>query len=127
MDRQQIGKDAEKKALAYLKKQKLKLINHNFSCRFGEIDLIMTDHEQLVFIEVRQRSHAHWGGASHSVDKRKQQKLIKTAAYFLSRNSRYNNTTCRFDVIAFEANTSDRSGDSCPIWYKDAFRPEATF
>ncbi|MDO6562875.1 YraN family protein [Amphritea sp. 1_MG-2023] len=127
MDRQQIGKDAEQKALQYLKKQGMKLIDKNFHCRFGEIDLIMRDRDQLVFVEVRSRRHRQWGGASLSVDFRKQKKLIKTASYFLSQQKGSNLPICRFDVIAFEANQDNGSGDSCPVWYKDAFRPEATF
>ncbi|WP_299200275.1 YraN family protein [uncultured Amphritea sp.] len=127
MDRQQIGKDAEQKALSYLKQQGLKLISKNFHCRFGEIDLIMQDSEQLVFIEVRSRRHSNWGGAVLSVDFRKQKKLIKTASYYLSQQKSSNLPVCRFDVIAFEAKQDNGSGDSCPVWYKDAFRPEATF
>lgn len=127
MDRQQIGRDAEQRALSYLIQKGLKLINRNYHCRFGEIDLIMQDKEQLVFIEVRSRRHRHWGGAGLSVDFRKQKKLIKTASYFLSQQKSSNLPVCRFDVIAFEANKDNGSGDSCPIWYKDAFRPEATF
>jgi len=127
MDRQQIGRDAEQRALNYLKQKGLKLISRNYHCRFGEIDLIMQDGGQLVFIEVRSRRHTHWGGAGLSVDFRKQKKLIKTASYFLSQQKSSNLPVCRFDVIAFEANRENGSGDSCPIWYKDAFRPEATF
>ena len=127
MDRQKIGKDAEQNALNYLKKQGLKLIEKNYRCRFGEIDLIMSHNNHLVFVEVRSRRHQQWGGASSSVDYHKQKKLIKTAGYFLSQQKSSNLPICRFDVVAFEANKDNGSGDSCPIWYKDAFRPEATF
>lgn len=127
MDRQQIGKDAEQRALRYLKQQGLKLVKQNFHCRFGEIDLIMRDRDQLVFVEVRSRRYQQWGGAGLSVDFRKQKKLIKTASYFLSQQKSSNLPICRFDVIAFEANQDHGSGDSRPVWYKDAFRPEATF
>ncbi|WP_428035566.1 YraN family protein [Amphritea sp.] len=127
MDRQQIGRDAEQRALIYLKQQGLTLISRNYHCRFGEIDLIMQDREQLVFIEVRSRRHSHWGGASLSVDIYKQKKLIKTASYYLSQQKSSNLPICRFDVIAFEAKQNNGSGDSRPVWYKDAFRPEATF
>ncbi|SER17457.1 putative endonuclease [Amphritea atlantica] len=127
MDRQQIGRDAEQRALDFLRKNGLKLINRNYQCRFGEIDLIMRDRKQLVFVEVRSRRHSNWGGAGLSVDYHKQKKLIKTASYYLSQQKSGNLPVCRFDVIAFEANRDNGSGDSCPIWYKDAFRPEATF
>lgn len=127
MDRQQIGKDAEQSALHYLMQQGLKLIERNYHCRFGEIDLIMRDKDQLVFVEVRSRRYRQWGGAGLSVDFRKQKKLIKTASYFLSQQKSSNLPICRFDVVAFEANQGNGSGDSRPVWYKDAFRPEATF
>ena len=127
MDRIRIGKDAEQQALHYLWHQGLQLITQNYLCRFGEIDLIMLDNRQLVFVEVRSRSHSHWGGATASVDPRKQRKLIKAAGLFLSQQQQFSNLPCRFDVIAFESDKGISSGDSCPIWYKDAFRPEATF
>lgn len=127
MDRQRIGKEAEQAALQYLQRQGLLLIQQNYLCRLGEIDLIMQDQQQLVFIEVRKRSHRAWGGAVASVDYHKQQRLIKTANLFLSQHRQHRDKTCRFDVIAFESDSCISSGDSCPIWYKDAFRPEATF
>lgn len=127
MDRQKIGKDAEQDALTFIQQQGLKLVTANYRCRAGEIDLIARDLKTLVFIEVRARSHQQWGGASASVDQRKQRKIIKTAAHFLSSHSAYRNTPCRFDVIAFERMPHSGTGDSCPVWYKDAFRPEATF
>lgn len=123
MDRQQLGRDAEKAAEHFLRAQKLKLIQRNFHCRFGEIDLIMRDGSALVFIEVRKRLHQGWGGASASVDRRKQQKIIHSAEFFLSQHPEYGKLNCRFDVIAFEGSIKAHGGgDSPPIWYKDAFR-----
>ena len=127
MDRQMIGKDAEQKALKFIEQQGLNIITTNYHCRLGEIDLIARDKKTLVFIEVRARSHQQWGGASASVDSRKQRKIIKAAAHFLSKHQAYRDSACRFDVIAFEAKPHSGTGDSCPVWYKDAFRPEATF
>lgn len=127
MDRQQHGKDAEAAALKYLRQQGLKPLHQNYHCRSGEIDLIMLDRGCLVFIEVRSRSHKSWGGASASVDNNKQRKLIKTAQHFLSQNHGFSDVVCRFDVVAYEGCFTGSTGDSCPMWYKDAFRPEATF
>jgi len=127
MDRQKHGKDAEQAALSFLEKQKLKLLDQNYSCRMGEIDLIMLDRSTLVFVEVRSRQYKSWGGASASVDYTKQRKLIKTASHFLSINPRFRNVVCRFDVVAYEGCFTGNSGDSQPIWYKDAFRPDDTF
>jgi putative endonuclease len=112
------GKLAEQSALNWLKKQNLSLLHSNYSCRFGEIDLIMLDKDTLVFVEVRLRSHRNYGGAASSVDLKKQQKIITTANHFLMCHSKYSLYRCRFDVIAFESNTATGN----PIWYKDAFR-----
>ncbi|MBY4676610.1 YraN family protein [Marinobacterium arenosum] len=117
MDRQQIGKDAEQRAERYLKQQGLRPVKRNFSSRWGEIDLIMRDGRELVFIEVRQRRHDSFGGAALSVDHRKQLRLIKTASYYLQQHN-CTDAPCRFDVIAFEG----KAAAGQPVWYKDAFR-----
>lgn len=112
------GKLAEQNALHWLTKQNLSLLQSNYSCRFGEIDLIMLDKSTLVFVEVRLRSHKNYGGAASSVDFKKQKKIITTANHFLMCHSKYSQHPCRFDVIAFENSTPTDN----PIWYKDAFR-----
>ncbi len=123
MDRQQLGKDAEKAAERYLLAQQLKLVCRNYYCRVGEIDLIMMEASSLIFIEVRSRRYKGWGGASASVNYRKQQKIIRSAEFFLSQHPEYGKLNCRFDVIAFEGSIKTHGGgDSPPIWYKDAFR-----
>lgn len=109
---------AEKIALKWLLERHLSLVDSNYRCRFGEIDLIMLDQEILVFIEVRLRSSANFGGAASSVTHKKQQKIITTASHFLMQNKKYRQYHCRFDVIAFESSTAE----NCPLWYKDAFR-----
>ena len=119
MDRQKIGKDAEKCAEAFLLKQKLTLLERNFSCRFGEIDLIMQQGNTVVFIEVRYRNTIKFGGAAASVTPTKQRKIIRTAELYLSQHKSLCHKICRFDVLAFEY---DAAPDK-PLWYKDAFRP----
>jgi len=116
MDRQKIGKDAEHNAEKYLQQQGLKPVTRNYRCPQGEIDLIMLDCGELVFIEVRKRTSHHYGGATESVDIKKQQKLIKAANHYLQRLAKLPN--CRFDVIAFEG----KAARDQPLWYKDAFR-----
>ncbi|MDO6512856.1 MULTISPECIES: YraN family protein [unclassified Neptuniibacter] len=118
MDRNKTGKDAEKQAEKFLQTQRLKLLNRNFSCRFGEIDLIMQDGQTIVFIEVRYRNTKRYGGAAASVTPTKQAKIIKAAQLYLSQQPRLANKNCRFDVIAFEYDAAP----SHPLWYKDAFR-----
>ena len=75
-------------------------MEQNFSCRWGEIDLILRDQETLVFVEVRQRSSARFGGAAASVSAGKQAKLWRTAEVYLQRIRRI--PVCRFDLIAID-------------------------
>ena len=70
-EKQQKGTIGEDAALAYLLKQGLTLIDRNYRCRLGEIDLIMMHHDTLVFIEVRKRSKKTYGGAVASITKTK--------------------------------------------------------
>ena len=94
------GAAAEARALTFLQQQGLTLVEQNFSCRWGEIDLILRDQETLVFVEVRQRSSARFGGAAASVSAGKQAKLWRTAEVYLQRVRRI--PVCRFDLIAID-------------------------
>ncbi len=100
MKSQRLGNRAEQLALRYLLKQGLKHLESNFRSRYGEIDLIMLDQETLVFIEVRYRKQSFHGGAAASVDRHKQQKLLKTGLSYLQKHTP--EAVCRFDVIAIE-------------------------
>lgn len=98
--RQADGAAAEDDALEYLKRQGLCLVERNFRCKGGEIDLIMRDRQALVFVEVRKRADARHGGAAASVTARKQARLIIAAQVFLQR---YRDLPeCRFDVVAID-------------------------
>ncbi|MFC6669571.1 YraN family protein [Marinobacterium aestuariivivens] len=119
MDRQASGRAAEDRALSWLQHQGLHLLERNFRCRLGEIDLIMEDRDCLVFVEVRKRGRTSRVDAASSVDSRKQQKIILTAQYYLSRFPQRANQPCRFDLIALASD----SETATPLWYKDAFRP----
>ena len=108
------GAQAEQWAAQYLQRNGLKLVKQNFRCRFGEIDLIMQDGTALVFVEVRLRSNADFGGAAASIDKRKQQRIIRTAQHYLSGLA--NTPQCRFDVVLM----GDARGGQVQ-WLKNAF------
>ncbi|MBB1272946.1 MULTISPECIES: YraN family protein [Psychromonas] len=108
------GVKYEQQALDFLQQQGLLLVCQNFYCRFGEIDLIMSDQDTLVFIEVRYRKNQDYGGAPASVTYQKQQKLIKTAKHYLSQLN--SEPYCRFDVVAISEKTST------PQWIQDAFQ-----
>ncbi|MBE9568669.1 MAG: YraN family protein [Proteobacteria bacterium] len=115
------GKDAETACCTYLKKQGLKLVDKNFSCRLGEIDIIMLDDATLVFVEVRFRKNNRFGGGLESVTPAKQLKLRKTAELYLQQNNRYKNA--RFDVVSMSKNTQT---DTAQLqytydWVRNAF------
>ncbi len=101
-ERQLTGKKAEDDALAFLQGKGLMPITRNFRCRLGEIDLIMSDGNTLVFIEVRKRKNRLYGGAAASITTGKQQKIIKTAHFYLQRYKTL--PSCRFDVVAWDGN-----------------------
>ncbi len=114
-----VGARAESAAFDYLIKQGLRPVARNFRCRGGEIDLIMIHDQCLAFVEVRFRSSANFAQPSHTVDRPKQRKLIRTAAMFYARNRAYASHVMRFDVVAIE-------GEDPPAihWIRDAFRPD---
>ncbi|WP_454784829.1 YraN family protein [Legionella sp. WA2024007413] len=109
------GRIAEEKALAYLKKQGLTLIMQNYTCRLGEVDLIMRDKEQLVFIEVRSRVSTQFGGGIASVTYTKKQKILKAATHYLLKHRMYDQFALRFDVVSIDGATASIN------WIKDAF------
>ncbi len=115
------GEDAEAACCAYLKSQGLKLLDSNFSCRHGEIDLIMLDKSMLIFVEVRFRKNDHFGGGLESITVAKQHKLRKTAELFLQQNTRYKNA--RFDVVSMSKNnqTSHHKQSYNFDWITNAF------
>ncbi|HEY9147442.1 MAG TPA: YraN family protein [Gammaproteobacteria bacterium] len=104
--RTETGRHAEQLAERYLGGKGLRLLARNYRCRGGEIDLIMSDGDSLVFVEVRYRKHQHFGGAAASVDRRKQQRLILAAQYYLQQ-TRSSSLPCRFDVVAISPGGHD--------------------
>jgi len=108
------GALAEQLAAQYLQQQGLKLLQVNYSCRYGEIDLILQDGDTHVFAEVRLRSGSAFGGAAASIDARKQAKLVRTAQHFLSGFK--NLPPCRFDAVLMQATDINKIE-----WLKNAF------
>lgn len=114
--RKEAGNQAEDNALAYLKQFGLKLVQRNFRCKAGEIDLIMLDGKTLALIEVRYRSSTRYGGAAASVTWHKQQRLINAARYLMVTRADLRRYPARFDVIAISSLARDRVE-----WIKGAF------
>ena len=90
-----IGNFGELAAAEYLKGRGMKIIKQNFYCRGGEIDLIASDGEYTVFVEVKTRKSAKFGTPCEFVDYQKQQKIIKTALYYAGDSD----IAMRFDVV----------------------------
>ena len=95
------GKVGEKQAVKYLKSQKYKILEKNYTTHLGEIDIICKDKEFTVFVEVKTRATDAFGAPSEAVNKRKQQKYFKVATEYLMRNNLLE-TPCRFDVVEIE-------------------------
>lgn len=91
-------------AYDHLKKQGLKKVKRNYNTKVGEIDIIMTTNDILIFIEVKYRKNDDWVSAVESVTKSKQRKIIKTAQLFLLQNKKYKDWNCRFDVVSIQGN-----------------------
>jgi len=98
--KQNIGGQAESYACEYLQKQNLELIEKNYHCRYGEIDLIMKEGAQLVFVEVRFRTNISHGNALDTVDNRKLNKIKKTSQHYLMTNN-LGYISCQIDAQAF--------------------------
>ncbi|MBO5867497.1 MAG: YraN family protein [Oscillospiraceae bacterium] len=95
------GAWGEKLAATYLRKKRYKLVTQNFKGRFGEIDLIVSNKEFLVFVEVKLRKSADFGRAAEFVDFRKQNRIRSTAEIYLAMHP--TELQPRFDVIEIYA------------------------
>lgn len=124
LDRRSRGAAVEAAARAHLLAHGLREIAANASFRFGELDLVMLDlgprEPCVVFVEVRYRRSAAFGGGAVSVDAGKRRRLVQAALAFLAAHRQYSNAPCRFDVIE-----ADGDPDAPRLhWLRDAFRAD---
>lgn len=131
IDRRARGAAVERAARDHLLRAGLREVAANVNYRGGELDLVMLDgsgldgnerggDDCLVFVEVRYRSHAGFGGGAASVGIGKRRKLVHAAQLFLLGHHQFANASCRFDVV-------EASGDpDAPQlnWLRDAFRAD---
>lgn len=108
---QSAGDRGEERAAQFLQRKGLRIIDRNYRTRQGEIDLVAMDGDVLVFVEVRMRSEARFGGGAESVDSRKCSRLVAAARHYLMRLGR--EPACRFDVVSLECDA--------PTWIRAAF------
>jgi len=111
-----LGNRAEKLARKHLVKQGLVLVENNYRCRFGEIDIVMNHNDYLVFVEVRYRKSTQYGGALESIDQRKQQKLRRTAEHYLMHHKK-TDYPCRFDILCINGSLNNPEIE----WVSNAF------
>lgn len=117
--RQESGQAAEGWALTHLEEHGLRLLERNWRCRLGELDLVMLDDDTVVFVEVRYRRHSAWGGAEASVDARKRSRVSAAALVFLQQQPRWAHRPCRFDVVAI--GPAEPSSPPRLNWIRGAF------
>ena len=108
--KQQHGRAWEQVALAHLQAHGLTLVEANFSCKGGEIDLVMRDGAAFVFVEVRQRADVRHGGAAASITPAKARRVVRASQVYLQRMARM--PACRIDVVAIDGDHID--------WLRDA-------
>ena len=102
IDRRARGARYEGVALAHLERAGLALVARNYTCRYGEIDLVMRERDVVVFVEVRYRSASGFGDGVDSVSAAKRAKLVRAAGAFLAGHPRLAGAACRFDVLAID-------------------------
>ena len=94
----QIGKEGERIAEQFLKKKGYKLVEKNYRCSGGELDLIVLDRRVIVFVEVKTRTGSGFGTPFEAVESRKQQRMIHAAQVFLAHKG-LQQRDARFDVV----------------------------
>ena len=109
------GYEAEGAAAETLQAQGVRILERNFRCKTGEIDIIGLDKETLIFVEVRLRKNQQFGGALESITPSKQQRIANAARYYLMRHPKLADKPCRFDCVLMS------SSQACD-WLRDAFR-----
>lgn len=98
MTNTELGQKGEREACKYLEKLEYFIIAKNFKCSYGEIDIIATDKNELVFVEVKTRCSIKYGEAREAVNQVKKKHIKKAATFYLYKNG-LENQFVRFDVI----------------------------
>ena len=106
------GARAEDLCAALLREAGLRVLERNWRCRHGEIDLIAEERDTVVFAEVRMRTSGWFGGAAESVTAAKRSRLLAAARLYLARRPQ---AACRFDVLLVEGTPARVR------WIRDAF------
>ena len=102
MNKRRIGQTYEKVAADHLKSQQYLILEHNYNCRAGEVDLVCKDGPYLVFVEVKYRKSSRLGEAAYAVTPQKQARIRRVAAVYLVHHRLRWDTPVRYDVVAID-------------------------
>jgi len=116
------GDHFEQLALHWLQQQGLQIIQQNFSCRFGEIDLIMLDGSSVCFIEVKYRKSNAFGGTAFSIPRSKQNKITRSALSYITSHKVYQQHSYRFDALFIQP--AGRAPELHYEWIRNAFQAD---
>jgi len=109
----QLGDAGEAAAARHLESRGLVVLMRNFRVRGGEIDLVCRDGATVVFVEVRRRASADFGGAAASITATKRRRLVLAAQHWLAQHGQYSDGACRFDCVLIDGERLE--------WLKNAF------
>lgn len=113
----QRGSHWELAAENFLRQRGLRTVTRNYQARVGEIDLIMTDGDTLVFTEVRFRADDTYGSGADTITRVKQRRIIRAAGHYLAHHANTSDRHCRFDVVSIGI----REGRTLINWIRNAF------
>lgn len=114
MNKRQAGNLGEDLAVSYLTRRGYRILERNYRCRQGEVDIVAQDGNCLVFVEVKYRNGNAWGDPAEAVNGAKQKKIYQASRYYLYQHRYTEDQLCRFDVVAVY-------GDGKVRCVKDAF------
>jgi putative endonuclease len=99
IDKKRIGRRGEEVALRFLRKNGYRILEKNYLCKMGEVDIIAKEKDTLTFIEVKTRTSTEFGPPQLAVDTAKQRQLSKVALHYL-KEKRLEEVKARFDVVS---------------------------
>jgi len=116
------GARYEAAAEAHLVAQGLVPLLRNFTCRLGELDLVMRERDTLVVVEVRARAPTRFGSAVETIGPAKRRRIVGATRALLAARPELARLPVRFDVVAFEVDASaERPGGEPVQWLRAAF------